>query len=70
MRSFWMKNTILPLDIIFIDEHYSVINYQENTLPFSEQAYPSDKPAKYVVEVNAGFCKRHGIENGTKIGVL
>lgn len=65
--SFWMKNTRIPLDIIYIDKDYRIISIAENTEPFSEVSIPSGKDAMYVVEVNAGFCKKNNIATGTKI---
>ncbi len=66
-QSFWMKNTILPLDMIFANSNMEIVKIHENTTPYSEQSYSSGKPAKYVVEVNAGYCERHGIKEGDKI---
>ena len=63
-RSFWMKNTYLPLDILFLDESKKIVTIQANRTPFSEEAIPSFENAKYVLEVNAGYCKRKGIEKG------
>jgi uncharacterized membrane protein (UPF0127 family) len=66
-RSFWMKNTYLALDIIFVDANKKIVTIQENTQPLSEEPVLSYKPAKYVIEVNAGFADRHGIRPGDKI---
>ena len=66
-RSFWMKNTFIPLDLLFINSNKEVITIQPNRPPFSEEAIPSYKPAQYVLEVNAGFCQRNGIKQGDKI---
>ncbi len=63
-QSFWMKNTFIPLDIIFLDNQKRVVTIQANSAPFSEEAIPSYENAKYVLEVNAGFCQRKGIEKG------
>jgi uncharacterized protein len=65
--SFWMKNTPLPLDILFIDASLTIVSIAQNTTPFSEKAIPSDKPAQFVLEVNGGFCQRHGIAVGDRI---
>lgn len=64
MRSFWMRNTIMPLDIIFISEAKTIVTIQKNTTPFSEKSIPSSAPAKYVLEVNAGFADQYGLQNG------
>ena len=59
--SFWMKNTPLPLDIIFINAAHTIVSIAPNTTPFSEKPLPSDGPAQFVLEVNGGFCQRHGV---------
>ena len=67
MQSFWMKNTFLPLDIIFIDGNGIIGSVQKNTEPFSMASLPSELPAKYVLEVKAGFWDKFGLEKGDKI---
>jgi uncharacterized protein len=64
MRSFWMKNTIMPLDIIFIGPDKRIVTIQRYTTPFSEQSVPSSKPAQYVLEVNAGYSDTNGLKEG------
>lgn len=64
VQSFWMLNTYIPLDIIFADEQKQIVTIRSHTVPQSLQPVTSDKPALYVVEVNAGFCERNGIEVG------
>jgi len=66
-RSFWMKNTIMPLDIIYVNAKKQIITTQKNAVPYSEDSVPSNGPAQYVVEVNAGFCDRHSIKPGDHI---
>jgi uncharacterized membrane protein (UPF0127 family) len=66
-RSFWMKNTYLPLDILYLDESKKIVTIQANRTPFSEEEIPSFENAKYVLEVNAGYCKRKGIEKGDAV---
>jgi uncharacterized protein len=66
-QSFWMRNTVIPLDIMFINREGIIVKIHKNTTPFSEQSYPSVKPAMYVVEVNAGYSDRHNIKEGDKI---
>lgn len=63
-EGFYMRNTIIPLDIIFINSKKEIVKIFKNTTPFSEQDLPSGKPAIYVVEVNAGFCDKNGIKEG------
>ncbi len=67
LRNFWMKNTIIPLDIIYLDSNKKIISIAENTTPYSEEGIPSLGVAKYVVEVNAGFTKRNNIQKGDEI---
>ncbi|HTP12073.1 MAG TPA: DUF192 domain-containing protein [Bacteroidota bacterium] len=66
-RSFWMENTILPLDIVYINAQNRIITIQKNTVPYSRDSIPSNGPAKYVVEVNAGYCDRHSVRVGDHI---
>lgn len=63
-RSFYMKNTKFPLDIIYIAEDKSIINIQKNAQPMNETSLPSRGPAKYVLEVNAGLTDTWGLEAG------
>jgi uncharacterized membrane protein (UPF0127 family) len=66
-RSFWMANTPLALDIIFVNTEMEIIRIHQNTRPYSERNVESEQPAKYVVETNAGFTLRHDIIEGMKI---
>lgn len=63
-RNFWMKNTIISLDIIYVDDQKKIVSIQKNTIPYSEDQVPSHVPAQYVIEVNAGFCDSYGIKVG------
>ncbi len=72
LRAFWMKNTLIPLDIIFLNENREVINvetaYPEpNTSEQELKRYRSEEPAKYVIEVKAGFAENKSINKGTEI---
>lgn len=67
LQNFWMKNTIISLDIIYVDEDFNIVTIHRNTEPYSESQIPSFKKAKYVVEVNAGYCSRHQINEGDRI---
>jgi uncharacterized protein len=66
-RSFWMRNTYIPLDIIFADGKKQIVNIREKTEPLSYKAILSNKDAQYVVEVNAGFCDKYKIRVGDRI---
>jgi uncharacterized membrane protein (UPF0127 family) len=67
MQAFWMKNTILPLDIMFADSDRRIVSIHKNCTPYSLDQIPSAKPALYVVEVNAGFTQKHSIKVGDLI---
>lgn len=66
-RSFWMANTPLSLDIIFVNSAREIVTIQRDAVPFSEESVPSTKPATYVVEVNAGYADRHGLAEGDRV---
>ncbi|MCZ7556595.1 MAG: DUF192 domain-containing protein [Bacteroidia bacterium] len=66
-RSFWMANTPLPLDILYVNSALRIVTIRRNTVPFSEESIPSSAPAQYVIEVIAGFCARHGIVEGASV---
>ncbi|WP_250432888.1 DUF192 domain-containing protein [Hanstruepera flava] len=66
-RSFYMKNTKIPLDLIYLDTDKTVVSFQENAKPFDESSLPSNAPAKYVLEVNAGLVKQWHLEVGDKM---
>ena len=71
-RSFWMKNTLIPLDILFLDSNGVVVDVQTMTpqpdAPDSElTVYPSAAPARYAIEMNAGLAKELGIEPGAQV---
>jgi uncharacterized membrane protein (UPF0127 family) len=65
--AFWMKNTILSLDILFVDPQGRVLNIARGTTPFSLAAIPSDGPARAVLELNAGASERLGIDVGDRL---
>jgi len=66
-RSFWMKNTFIALDIIYINSYKVIVSIQKYTQPKTTYSIPSEKPAMYVLEVNAGFTDKFGINPGDKI---
>ncbi len=65
--SFWMKNTMLPLDIMFVAADSSIINIAERTTPLSTMRVTSDGLAQYVVEVRGGFSDRFGIDEQVSV---
>ena len=68
--SFWMKNTTIPLDMIFVDQTGIIVTIHENTTPLRLQpSYVSSSPALYVIEVNAGWSERNNVTEGMLIDV-
>ena len=66
-RSFWMRNTLISLDILYIKEDGMIESIAKYTVPKSEKSIPSRGPAMYVLELIEGFCDIHGVEVGDKI---
>lgn len=71
-QSFWMRNTKIPLDILFIDDAGKIVRLHARTTPYSEDSLPSDAPVRFVLEVPGGFCADHGIREGdtVRLGAL
>nr|WP_255720558.1 DUF192 domain-containing protein [Acuticoccus kalidii] len=66
-RAFWMKNTPLPLDIIFTKADGTVVSIARNTTPFSTDSIPSEGDARFVFEVNAGVADAIGLAAGDRL---
>ena len=66
-RYFYMKNTKIPLDIIYISADKKIVSFQKNAKPFDETSLPSNYPAKYVLEVNAGMANIWKLSIGDSI---
>ena len=66
--AYWMKNTRIALDILYFDEQLALVAQQRDVPPCSAGSrcptYPSDAPARYVLELNAGEAARLGLEDG------
>jgi hypothetical protein len=70
--SFWMKNTLIPLDMIFVSENGTINEIKENVQPCNKDpcpSYPSNHASKYVLEVNGGFSQKNKIKIGDKIDI-
>lgn len=65
-RSFWMHNTCLALDMLFIDEHGFVVGILEEVPPWNEQPRRVSCPAKHVLEVRAGWAREYGVAPGAR----
>jgi len=66
-QSFYMRNTYVSLDILFIDEAFKIVNIAKKAVPRTETQLKSTAPAKYVLEVAAGFTDAYNIKAGDKI---
>lgn len=63
-QSFWMRNTKMSLDIIYVNGDKEIVTIYKHTQPYSVSPIPSFKNAKYVVETAAGFCDKFGVAEG------
>jgi hypothetical protein len=66
-QTFWMKNTYLSLDMIFINSEFEIVYIHENAFPLSETQIVGEVPAKYVLEILGGASRRLGINVGDKV---
>lgn len=66
-RKFWMKNTYIPLDMIFADSDGVIVGIVKNAEPQTEVARSVGKPSKYVLEINGGLTDKYGINIGDQI---
>lgn len=70
-QAYWMKNTRIPLDILYFDDDRKLVSQQRGVPPCSAgnncPSYPSDQPARYVLELNAGEAARLKLEDGAEL---
>ena len=66
--SFWMKNTLIPLDIVYLDKGGKVVSVSRMK-PMDETGVPSGRPAKYAIELNEGTAARVGLKVGDVLNV-
>lgn len=66
-HSFWMKNTKIPLDMIFIDSKRTVVGTIQDATPFSLQSRTVGTDSCYVLETNSGFVEKHGVRVGMTV---
>lgn len=67
MHSFYMKNTHIPLDLIFFGKDSTIVSFQENAKPLDETSLPSKVPSQFILEVNAGKVKQWNLTEGDKM---
>jgi len=66
-QTFWMKNTPISLDMIFIDRDRKIVGIVAQTAPYSLESRSVGVPSQYVLEINGGMAKRHGIRAGDRV---
>ncbi|GAA4813942.1 hypothetical protein GCM10011365_19810 [Marinicella pacifica] len=71
-RAFWMKNTLIPLDILYFNHNKILVSIQADVPPCRNTTsrcpnYPSEKPAQYVLEINAGLADKYGFKVGDEL---
>ncbi len=67
IQTFWMRNTFISLDMVFINSNKKIVTIRRNTTRLSDKTYASTEPAKYVLEVVAGFCNKFNIHVGDEV---
>jgi len=67
IHSFWMKNTYIPLDIIFINSKKEIVDIIENTQPQSLHVRKPIAPSLYVLEINGGLAKKYGLKKNMRV---
>jgi uncharacterized membrane protein (UPF0127 family) len=69
-QTFWMLNTYIPLDVIFLDSNFKVVKIYKNTKPNqTTELYPSTVPVQYAIETNAGWSDKVGLQVGDEIDI-
>jgi len=66
-RAFWMKNTLIPLDMLFIDDGGRVVGLIERAEPLTTSPRDPGVPSRYVLEVNGGWAARHRVRPGDRV---
>ena len=70
VQSFWMKNTLLPLDMFFISSSLEIVGIVENAEPLTLDPRRVEEKSQYVLEVNGGFSSKYGISKGMKVNFI
>jgi uncharacterized protein len=69
-HEFWMKNTLIPLDMIFITVDGQVAGVHKNATPMSTAGISVGTPSRYVLEVPGGWAERHGVATGDRVELV
>jgi uncharacterized membrane protein (UPF0127 family) len=67
VQTFWMKNTPISLDMIFINRNRKIVGIVERTVPFSLDSRSVTEPSQYVLEISGGLARRYGIQTGDSV---
>ncbi len=67
VQSFWMKNTVIPLDMVFVSKEMRVVGILENVPPLTEDSRYVDVPSTYVLEFAGGTIRKAGVREGAKL---
>ena len=68
-HTFWMHNTCMPLDMLFVDNDGTVVGIVEGATPLTDTTRSVGCPSTWVLEVNSGWTRRHGVRAGQKMGI-
>jgi uncharacterized membrane protein (UPF0127 family) len=68
-HTFWMHNTCIPLDMLFVDDDGTVVGIVEGAEPLTDVSRSVGCPSTYVLETNAGWARRHGVRPGQRMGI-
>lgn len=66
-QTFWMKNTPIPLDMVFINADKKIVGIVQNAVPFSLDTRSVSLPSQFVLEINGGLSRRYGIQSGDRV---
>ncbi len=66
-HAFWMKNTPIPLDMIFISSDYKIVGIAEQAAPFSLDSRSVNGASRYVLEINGGLAQKYGFKKGDRV---
>lgn len=69
VQTFWMHNTCTPLDMLFVDSDGVVVGIVESATPLTDDPRSVGCPSAWVLEVNAGWCRRHGVAPGQRLAL-
>jgi uncharacterized membrane protein (UPF0127 family) len=67
VRSFWMKNTLIPLDMLFIAADGRIVGIHADAVPLTTTPRSVGRPSRYVIETNGGWAARHGVQAGDRV---